>query len=48
MKQQMDTKEADKPVQIQGLRARKAAPVAEQVAGRRQPRLCPQASRAVC
>src|SRR6266849_2820886 len=31
-KQQLDTKEADKPVQIQGLRAKKAAPVAESVA----------------
>jgi len=31
MKQQMDTKEADKPVQIQGLGARKAPPVAETV-----------------
>jgi hypothetical protein len=32
MKQQMDTKEADKPVQIQRLSTKKAAPVAETVA----------------
>jgi hypothetical protein len=31
MKQQMDTKEADKPVQIQGLGSKKAAPVPEAV-----------------